>query len=257
MSWLDFYNTYNGKQIDLDGYPKEQPFQCYDLANKWSMESGYQRFVGLYAHEIFGQQPQNYTWVRNSPTGVPPAGSVVVWGAGINNGPGHVAVATGQGDTSSFVSLDQNWGVPRCIPVRHNYNHVIGWGIPRNATGDTTMAIGSGENWYARLNQLHVQLLGVEFPRKDFPAWVGQDILHFVEAVSDNPAANARANIATVALRDNWEGQINTLSAQVKEQGKAIQDLQAKLSIQSDDTKLLNSAGELLQKLIIRFGLKK
>ena len=67
-------DAYIGQQIDLDGYPSWQPYQCYDWANFWSNKLGYRRFVGEKASGIYGQQPENYTWVANTPDGVPPAG---------------------------------------------------------------------------------------------------------------------------------------------------------------------------------------
>lgn len=128
---------YNGKQIDLDGFPQGQPFQCYDLANRYSLDLGYGRFTGLYASDIFGQQPNNYTWVRNTPNGVPPAGAVVIWDRSKGGGFGHVAVATGTGDKNSFQSLDQNWNGPRVALINHDYSGVIGWGIPKNTNTNT------------------------------------------------------------------------------------------------------------------------
>ena len=127
-------NKYLGRQIDLDGFPPGQPFQCYDLANQYSLDIGGQRFTGLNASDIFGQQPSKYDWIRNTPNGVPPAGAVVVWDGGINNGPGHVAVATGNGNTNQFETIDQNWNANRVTLNTHNYSHVIGWGVPKGAT---------------------------------------------------------------------------------------------------------------------------
>lgn len=128
-------NRYLGRQIDFDGY---YGFQCFDLANQYSVDIGGRNFTGLNASDIFGQQPGKYDWIKNSPTGVPPNGAIVVWDGGINNGPGHVAIATGEGDTNTFVSIDQNWGTDRVTKVRHNYNHVIGWGVPKGVTNMAT-----------------------------------------------------------------------------------------------------------------------
>jgi hypothetical protein len=251
----DFINQNNGKQVDLDGFPAYQPFQCYDLANKWSLANGYGRFGGLNASDIFGQQPQNYTWVRNSPTGVPPAGAVVVWDGGINNGPGHVAIATGGGDTNTFVSLDQNWNQPRVGLVRHDYNHVIGWGIPKNnVTAGGGDMIPNGENEFNRWNDLHHRLRGRYSDRATFQnVAVGKTWLSQIELLSDDPEANGwfqDAVVGQVAVRDKWDQQIYGLQDQLKKASDLATQLQAQLSKNDADTKALNKKVEDLNKKV-------
>ena len=63
----------------------------------------------------------------NTPSYVPIKGDIVVWGGRYNGGPGHVAVATGEGNTDWFKAFSQN------VPLRSNshvvvfnYNHVLG-----------------------------------------------------------------------------------------------------------------------------------
>lgn len=219
-------DAYIGQSIDLDGY---YGAQCFDWANKWSEILGYGRFTGLYAYNIFGQQPENYTWVKNSVSGYPPMGAIVVWDGGINNGPGHVAVARAGSDTNILRTDDQNWGQPRVVPIDHNYNHVIGWGIPKNNQGENSMVIGNGENWYGRLNKLHNQVRGRDLDRATFNAFVGQDTLKFMEAVSDDPEAdrvqNAQ-NVGTIAVRDKWDQQIYGLQDQLKNANDIVKALQ-------------------------------
>lgn len=254
--------SYLGRYIDFDGAYGNQ---CVDFVNQYARDNGLPIFTGdTGADVMYGQSPSAYTWVKNSPSAVPPAGAIVIWGRSI--GPwGHIAIARPGSDTNTLRTVDQNWNYhPYVERVDHNYNGVIGWGIPKASEGEEGVKIGNGENWYARLNQLHIQLLGSEFPRKDFGAWVGQDTLKFIEAVSDNPIASQRGNIATVAIRDKWDQQIYDLQAQVRASNEnvtklqtQVKDLSEKVSTQSDDTKLLNGFGEFLSKLIIRLGLKK
>lgn len=61
--------------------------------------------------------------------------------------------------------------------------------IQTNNTGGVEV-IGNGENWYGRLNKLHTQVRGYEFPRSAYPAWIGQPILKFIETISDHEDAN-------------------------------------------------------------------
>jgi hypothetical protein len=39
---------------------------------------------------------------------------------------GHVSIATGEGDTNSFVSFDMNWGGKEAKFVTHDYNYFLG-----------------------------------------------------------------------------------------------------------------------------------
>ena len=134
-----------------------------------------------------------------------------------------------------------------------------------------------------------VQIRGREIGREEFRKYiVGQEPFHAVEIISDSPESDSATdaqNIGFIARRDNWQGQIATLSQQVKDMDgdkqawvarattaedglaqsmkaydaaqKEIKDLKAQLAVQSDDTKLLNSFGEVLQKLIARIGMKR
>jgi hypothetical protein len=64
----------------------------------------------------------------------------MVWGTRYGGGFGHVAVATGEGDTNRFRSLDQNWNNPSLTVgspaafIWHSYDGVLGWLEPIEAT---------------------------------------------------------------------------------------------------------------------------
>lgn len=78
--------------------------------------------------------------------------------------------------------------------------------------------IGSGENWYARFNRLHHQLVrNGDLPRSVFNAIVGQDAWKVIESWSDHPEANQLIKwqeIGQVAQRDKWDQQIYALQDQ-------------------------------------------
>lgn len=38
MTYQEFKNKYNGKYVDVDNYPKEWPYQCFDLAQLYARE---------------------------------------------------------------------------------------------------------------------------------------------------------------------------------------------------------------------------
>ena len=117
-------------RVVADGVPTPQ---CVDLAQLWNRVIGGPRFTGD-AHTIYDQAGTTYTQVPNTPTGVPPKGAIVVWSAAFNGGPGHVAVATGEGDTNKFKALEQNdttGGTDSSVQVKeYDYTDVQGWLVP-------------------------------------------------------------------------------------------------------------------------------
>lgn len=257
--------SYIGNRIDFDGAYGNQ---CVDLVNQYARDNGLPTFTGGAAADMFGQSTSAYTWVKNTPSGVPPAGSIVVWGRGI--GPwGHIAIARGGSDTNILRTVDQNWNYhPYVEPVDHNYNAVIGWGIPNNLTpqGGEDVIVNDDNN-FARFNKLHLLVRGRPVDRSVFNAFVGKPWLTAIETISDDPEADnwqENGKVGAVARRDKWDQQIYSLQDQVKQANDKItqlqnqvNDLTAKISTQSGDTQLLNSVGEVLSKLIVRIGLKK
>lgn len=131
-TYSEFIKKYNGKAKDYDGVAG---VQCVDL-------------IKYYLKEVFGINPgawgdahcyydnfnnisaltKNFVRIANTPSFVPQKGDIVVWAPSLNGGWGHIAIATGQGDTKCFYSHDQNWtgNHDACKMVKHNYNHVYG-----------------------------------------------------------------------------------------------------------------------------------
>lgn len=260
--------SYIGRRIDFDGAYGNQ---CVDLVNQYARDNGLPTFTGGAAADMFGQSPSAYTWVKNTPSGVTPAGAVVIWGRQI--GPwGHIAVARAGSDTNILRTVDQNWNYhPYVEPVDHNYNGVIGWGIPKGAASNVTPQgedmIVNDDNNYARANKLHLYTRGRTLDRSVFNAFVGKPWLTFIEVCLDDKEADqhaSNANVGAVAVRDKWDQQIYSLQDQVNKANETIaklqtqvDDLTAKIGTQGSDTQLLNSIGEVLSKLIVRIGLKK
>ena len=227
----------------------------FDLVNRWSTYLGYRPFTGLYAYGIIDQTQGNYTKILNSPTAVPQAGDIIVWNSSFGGGFGHTAIATGNGDTNSFESFDQNYPTGSVSHlVRHNYNGVIGWLRPNKlTTGDNMAVIGSGDNWYARLSKLHEQVRGRPLGRDVFNSFVGKDLLTYVEAVSDDPEADAvqnYQNVGAVAVKDNWQQQIYTLQKQFADATKLANELQARLVASENTTKALTEKVDALNKKV-------
>lgn len=225
-----------------------------------------------YARLMAGSRPDYFTWVANTPEGVPPYGSIVVFNGRMGGGYGHTGVAIEGSDTNQVRVIQQNdpLGSGASIKV-YNYNNVMGWLVPKsqavpNPPQGGNDVIINDENNYARANKLHLQVRGRALPRDAFNAFVGKPWLTYIETLSDDQEAydhETNANVGAVAIRDNWQQQIYTLQdqnkvlqGQVDSLAKQVKELQAQVG-NNGDTQLLNGFGSLLQQMIVRLGLKK
>lgn len=80
-----------------------------------------------------------FTFIANTPNGIPPAGAFVLWKASAVVGvpEGHVSLSLGGGNVNTFQSFDANWTTqesPTAQPkiVTHDYTDVAGWLVPNN-----------------------------------------------------------------------------------------------------------------------------
>lgn len=129
MNYQEFINAYNGKNFDYDGI---SGVQCVDL-------------IKMYLDKVFGMKPgawgnakdyyENFnnlplksvfTRILNNASLIPQKGDIVVWGKEVGNKYGHIAIATGEGDTAKFYSYDLNWKSKVVRKVEHNYKGVLG-----------------------------------------------------------------------------------------------------------------------------------
>ena len=132
MTTDEFFNTYNGKALDFDGY---YGYQCMDLYQQYNKEIvGAPHVPADPAHKIWTEDkyPKNfYEKIANTLEGVPQKGDVVIWSKDANGGFGHVGIFA-NGNVNEFTSFDQNWPMGTiCHFQKHNYNHVLGWLRPR------------------------------------------------------------------------------------------------------------------------------
>lgn len=130
MNYSEFIDKYLGKSTDYDG---AYGVQCVDL-------------IKAYLHDVFGVSAgswgnarfywinfnlraplkANFDKIKNTAQLVPKRGDIVVWNNSVGNGCGHIAIATGEGDTHSFYSYDQNWNGKPMKKVKHSYSGVYG-----------------------------------------------------------------------------------------------------------------------------------
>ena len=128
MNYKEFINEYNGKSFDYDGVAG---VQCVDLA-KMYLDKVFGIKPGAWGnakdyYENFNNLPikNSFTRIANTPSFVPQKGDIVVWGTGVGKY-GHIAIATGEGNTHQFYSYDLNWGSKTVHKVLHNYKGFLG-----------------------------------------------------------------------------------------------------------------------------------
>lgn len=138
MNFDAFVKRYFGTAIDYDGVAG---VQCVDLAK-------------LYLYKVFGikagawgnakdywlsfsshpTMTANFTKIKNTPDFIPEKGDIVIWSGDISskNDYGHIAIATGEGDTNIFYSYDTNWNKKEMQKVKHTYFALYGVLRPKN-----------------------------------------------------------------------------------------------------------------------------
>src|SRR3990167_675546 len=129
MTLQEFFDKYNGKGIDFDGFYGNQ---CMDLAEEYNRDVvGALRLTGN-AADVWENYPvDNYERFLNTPDGVPQLGDIVLWNKNVGGGFGHIAIFK-EGDIDNFTSFDQNWPTgSNCHFQSHVYTNVTGWLRPK------------------------------------------------------------------------------------------------------------------------------
>ncbi len=126
-SYQDFFDKWNGKGCDFDGY---YGFQCVDLADQYAQDViGHKLPAVAGAKDFWNFDINGYDKINNTPTGVPVKGDIIIWGVGVGQY-GHIAIFD-HGDQNTFTSWDQNWPVNSLVHQQnHNYTGVLGWFHP-------------------------------------------------------------------------------------------------------------------------------
>lgn len=138
MTFDSFVKRFIGKAVDYDGV---SGVQCVDLvklylynvfgirAGAWGNARDY--WLDFNSHKIM---KENFTKIKNTPEFVPKKGDILVWSGDISikNNYGHIAIATGEGDTHTFYSYDSNWNKKEMQKVKHTYFALYGVLRPKN-----------------------------------------------------------------------------------------------------------------------------
>lgn len=126
MTFQEFLEKYNGKFVEVAGSPGAEN-QCVDLANAYIRDVlGLPIIEWTNAIDFPSKAGDAYEYIKNTPTGIPKEGDLVIWGG---NKYGHIAIFI-EGNADTFRSFDQNFPTGSNVHVQnHNYTTppVLGW----------------------------------------------------------------------------------------------------------------------------------
>ncbi len=131
MNLDTFIKKYNGKKIDFDGHYQNQCMDLYRFYVSEVLELPQSPGVSS-AYQVFDTaSTKDYDKIRNTPSGVPKKGDIIIWQKGYG-GYGHIAIVV-DANVNGILSFDQNHTgrLDPCQLVNHNYNLVLGWLHPR------------------------------------------------------------------------------------------------------------------------------
>ncbi|MBR2867870.1 MAG: phage holin family protein [Clostridia bacterium] len=205
MTFDEFIEKYIGKAVDYDG---SCGVQCVDFAKmvmKYvlgitpkAIGNAHAYFDDFYEHSFL---KNNFLLIKNTPEFVPQKGDFCVWSKSMN-GYGHIAIASGEGDTKHFFTYDQNWGGKQAKKVEHNYKYFLGVLRPLDQTAfETSKAIY-------------------------FPKYTG-DSISFSDALKEIGAKNRFDYRRKIAVANNIKAYMGTAQQNIKlfsmlKQGKLL-----------------------------------
>lgn len=255
-----FYARTNGQAINSCGGIKGQcvaGVQSY--TNVELGIGGCPAFPVAGAKDMFGTRTDAFDWIKNTPSGVPPRGAIMVWNGNVGGGWGHTGVVTAA-NVNTFDCYQQNDPYNSGMHVKtYNYTNVIGWGIPKggqlNPDGGDIMDTNSGKELYRTGLHREAENDGVA------GQWNG---LRTADALSRLRGSEEWKGIdAGLKSLQGLQKQITDLNTKVNALGvenaalkKENADLKTQLAAQNTDTVNLNALGKLLQWFLVRLGLK-
>lgn len=151
MNFQEFIDITLGRRIDTDGYPKEQPYQCVDLAKYFNecYNPGFQIYCtdSGYAKDWATQKLTNGILDHFTETTVDNMieGTLVVWGNCRVAPYSHIGFFIGDNGDGTFRCLQQNAPYPYVTISNITYEGIIGAFIPNQLINHNTEYINIPE----------------------------------------------------------------------------------------------------------------
>ena len=246
-----FFAENNGKYVEVND--PSNLYQCMDLAYKWCdyLQITRDTIRHLYAYEVYSKPcdatVKYFELIPNTPAGIPQVGDLVVFSKEIGGIAGHISIATGEGDTNSFKSFDQNFGIDKhCRIVDHTYSAVLGWLRPRvqELSDDTKRALSLLEQYKTSngLGNLESTVRALVGFADDIVA-VKNELLEYKNG--ENLRIETAKNEAIKIRDEYWQSQVASAN-------KIIQELNQKV-----DVLTLGQAENLPWKILMSISWKK
>lgn len=262
MLYQDWKAQALGKHLDVDG---AFGAQCVDVyldyiqtvigVHDWASVSGYGNAVDMY-DTVNTQYFDKLTGI------IPRQGDVVIFNATTTNSAGHIAIVD-SADTNFMQCIEQDGFNPTgvCYAKQRSYINVKGFLRPKGLNMNENIITEKSQN---ALRIVHSEIGGWDFDKTHkgeydklfLDAWRGKTYDYFLNDQWLAGSGFRAKRIQAMAEYDGLKQQVASLTQSSVEKDAQIKALQAQLAIQSQDTQLLNSMGELFKKLIVRFGLK-
>lgn len=218
-----------GTPLDVDGYPPQQPYQCFDVPQAYirilsGNPKAYFFAPSGYAKDFYNEYP-NSALLQSLFDRLPwdakgQRGDIAVYGNAPATPDTHVAIL--EEDKGTIQRLyGQNQPKPYITEIDLTSKGLLGYLRPKTnqSQGADQMIIQNADNWYGRCNKIMARERGRECSRDEFVQYaVGVEFLHWVEAVQDNPEADAwfaLGQLGRQAQNENWQGQVVDLQSQL------------------------------------------
>lgn len=122
-------NTYDGKSIDVDGFPPNAPYQCVDLWRKVMMDYG--NDIGIitgdgYAYNIWNMD-YSAKMMKISADETPIFGDWAVFGMGGQTPYSHIAMVVQDNEDGTISVFGQNQGASYCNIVTLSSSSILGY----------------------------------------------------------------------------------------------------------------------------------
>lgn len=216
---------------------KTNVYQCMDLAYAFCLFLHVPKDTvrHLYAYQIF-TSPNDITneyfqIIPNDDSFIPQEGDIGVFNKTNSNIAGHVCICTGNGNTKTFKSLDQNWaGQSKVSEVTHDYINFLGVLRPK-----------------IKSNEINEQTL--------LPIIDANGNLMEVQAVRSELADNERQITNLLTEKDNLLRQVDDLKITVSALNSKITSLENEISTLEDEVPTENIPSPCICQKI--FGLIK
>ena len=209
MTYQEFVNKYNGQYVDVDGYPKEWKYQCFDLVQLYNREViNVPDYVLAGCHVVKNliydpvERSQMDEFFDEVDTNAMNQGDVCVWGQG---DAGHIAIFDSSDDHNLYF-FSQNPNPSLIIPIEMEDLHAF----RRKGTTPPLPEITPCVDRDERKNQIQVVIPNLNVRTQPFKAsqslgFATEGIYNYYEeAINDGIVWFRIADNQWIASGDEW-----------------------------------------------------